>query len=88
MSLLSSPPALALSARELETVDRFVPYLQKDALEYASALRAEGFDPPSVSAILNQAKLRTQALSKFGEAAQKMVLTEAGFEQADRKSVV
>lgn len=87
MSLLSSPPALALSARELETVDRFVPYLQKDALEYASALRAEGFTPPSVSAILNQAKLRTQALSKFGEAAQKMVLTEAGFEQATRASV-
>lgn len=81
------PPALSLSSLEFEAINRFVPYEQPKALDYASSLRREGLEPSSVSTVLNQAKYRTSARAKFGERALSMLFTEAGFEQSTRAAV-
>ena len=58
-----------------------------DVVKLVSHLRAEGFDPALVAAVLTQAKLRRRATAKFGEFAQRMIFTEPGLEQASRLSV-
>ena len=58
-----------------------------DVLKLVSHLRAEGFDPALVAAVLTQAKLRRRAAAKFGEFAGRMLFTEHGLEQASRLSV-
>lgn len=79
--------ALPFTEAELSAMNRFVPYSSQQALEYASALRSEGFAPEAVSNILNQAKLRTAAVQKFGSNAHRMLFTEAGYEQSTRSAV-
>ena len=58
-----------------------------DLVKLVSGLRAEGFDPALVAAVLSQAKLRRRATAKFGEFAERMLFTEPGLEQASRLSV-
>ncbi|KXZ60624.1 Methyltransferase domain protein [Microbacterium laevaniformans] len=52
-----------------------------------SRLRAQGLSPDLVSAAVGQARLRTRARAKFGDFADRMLLTRAGLEQATRLSV-
>ncbi len=58
-----------------------------DVVKLVSHLRAEGFDPTLVAAVLTQAKLRRRGAAKFGEFASRMLFTEPGLEQASRLSV-
>ncbi|MDO4917016.1 MAG: class I SAM-dependent methyltransferase [Rothia sp. (in: high G+C Gram-positive bacteria)] len=81
------PSALPYTEAELSAMNRFVPYNPQQALEYASALRSEGFAPEAVSNILTQARLRTAAVQKFGSNAHRMLFTEAGYEQSTRSAV-
>ena len=55
-----------------------------DVLKLVSALRAEGYDPGLVAAVLSQAKLRRRARKKFGDFTDSMLFTEDGLEQASR----
>lgn len=58
------------------------------SLEHAGArLRAAGVAPESVAALLTQTELRAKARTKFGEAADRLLFTPAGLEQASRASV-
>jgi hypothetical protein len=53
-------------------------------LKLVSALRAKGYDPGLVAAVLSQAKLRRRARKKFGDFTDGMLFTEDGLEQASR----
>lgn len=75
-----TPQALAL-LDELEYDDK------ADVVATVTALRAAGHDAGLVAAVLNQAKLRRRARTKFGEFADRMLFTEDGLEQASRLSV-
>lgn len=50
-------------------------------------LRVEGADPALIAASLTQCRLRSQAVPKFGEMADRMLFTQAGLEQASRLPV-
>ena len=84
---LSPAPAVSATAAEIAAIEEFVPYETASALAAASTLRDRGFTPDQVSWVLNQAKTRTRAAAKFGERAQRMLFTSAGFEQATRTAV-
>lgn len=58
-----------------------------DVLRLVSRLRADGHPPDRVAAVLEQARLRTRAHSKFGEFADRMLFTRDGLEQATRLAV-
>ncbi|MEN9993228.1 MAG: hypothetical protein RLY83_798 [Actinomycetota bacterium] len=58
-----------------------------DVVKTVSRLRAAGHDAGLVATVLTQAKLRTRAVSKFGEFASQMFFTEDGLEQASRLQV-
>jgi hypothetical protein len=75
---LFTPEALALlgSIGDLDA--------KADVLKLVSALRAEGYDPGLVAAVLSQAKLRRRARKKFGDFTDGMLFTEDGLEQASR----
>ena len=75
---LFTPEALALlgSIGDLDA--------KADVLKLVSALRAEGYDPGLVAAVLSQAKLRRRARKKFGDFTDGMRFTEDGLEQASR----
>lgn len=87
MTSFTPAPAHPFSEELLAAVREFTPYTADTALAAASALRSRGFTPEETSAVLTQAKLRTQAANKFGEHAAEMLLTEAGYEQATRAAV-
>ncbi|MFM5905527.1 MAG: THUMP-like domain-containing protein [Micrococcales bacterium] len=55
-----------------------------DLVQLVSRLRAAGHEPALVAAVLTQLKLRHKARAKFGDFAQRMILTEPGLEQASR----
>jgi len=57
------------------------------SIAMVSELRASGFTPEDVSALLSQALLRKKAERKFGNRASDMLFTEAGLEQATRAVV-
>lgn len=59
-----------------------------ESLDRAGArLRAEGVPADEVSAALTQHELRRRARAKFGDAAERMLFTPAGLEQATRAPV-
>ena len=58
-----------------------------DLVKLVTKLRAEGYEPGLVAAVLTQSKLRHRAQAKFGEFADRMLFTEAGLEQASRLRV-
>lgn len=53
----------------------------------SNRLRAEGLSPEIVAALLTQANLRRKAAAKFADAAERMLFTSAGLEQASRFQV-
>lgn len=55
-----------------------------DVVKLVSSLRAEGYHPALVAAVLTQAKLRRRARKKFGDFTDGLLFTEAGLEQASR----
>jgi len=55
-----------------------------DVVKLVSSLRAEGYHPSLVAAVLTQAKLRRRARKKFGDFTDGLLFTEAGLEQASR----
>lgn len=81
------PPTLPFSADDLDVIAHAVPYSSDVALQRATELRGAGYSPEQASALLNQAKFRTQAATKFGSRAQHLLFTEAGLEQATRAPV-
>ncbi len=78
---LLSPEGQALLS-EVGTLDA-----KADVLKLVTKLRAAGHSPLLVAAALTQAKLRRRAQAKFGPFADRMLFTEAGFEQASRLTV-
>ncbi len=75
------------SPLQLELIDSCVPYTADSALTAATRLRKAGIDSADASAMVTQAKLRTQAQAKFGQRALTMLFTEAGYEQSTRLAV-
>ncbi|PWJ26194.1 methyltransferase family protein [Branchiibius hedensis] len=63
------------------------PYDEHAAIALGSRLRADGFDPDLVAAALTQSRLRSRAVAKFGDAAQQMLFTADGVEQATRARI-
>jgi hypothetical protein len=55
-----------------------------DVVKLVSSLRAEGYHPSLVAAVLTQAKLRRRARKKFGDFTDGLLFTEAALEQASR----
>jgi hypothetical protein len=55
-----------------------------DVVRTVSRLRAAGHDGGLVAAVLEQARLRSRARTKFGDFATRMLFTPAGLEQATR----
>ena len=55
-----------------------------DVVKLVSSLRAEGYHPSLVAAVLTQAKLRRRARRKFGDFTDGLLFTEAGLEQSSR----
>lgn len=86
-AVFAPAPPLPFAPALLAEVDAAVPYSPQDALATATALRKKGYGPEETNGILTQARLRTAAVSKFGDQAGQLLLTEAGFEQATRATV-
>jgi cellobiose-specific phosphotransferase system component IIB len=55
-----------------------------DVVKLVSSLRAEGYHPSLVAAVLTQAKLRRRARKKFGDFTDGLLFTEEALEQASR----
>lgn len=55
-----------------------------DVVKLVGSLRAEGYHPALVAAVLSQAKLRRRARKKFGDFTDGLLFTEAALEQASR----
>lgn len=87
MTFFPRAAAQPFSADQLAVLDQLVPYQPADSLQTLSRLRAQGFSAEESSALLTQARLRTQAASKFGQDASRLLFTEAGYEQATRAAV-
>ena len=62
-------------------------YRESEAVTVATRLRADGLDADQAAAVLTQQRLRGRAVEKFGEAAQRMLFTPDGLEQASREEV-
>ena len=76
------------SAEGLRLLDSLPPFdSTADVVRTVSDLRKAGHPAGLVAAVLNQAKLRHKAASKFGPFADRMLFTEAGLEQATRLGV-
>ena len=77
-----------LDPRVLAAVDEESrPETPADVLARSTALRRAGFAPEQAAAVLTQAALRRRARAKFGEFADRMLLTRSGLEQATRLEV-
>ena len=81
------PPELPFTRQALDAADALFPYSQEHSLEQVTRLRAQGFTPDETANILGLVKARTRALSKFGDRARTMFLTEHGAQQATRPVV-
>lgn len=77
-----------LTTEGLGLLDSLPPFDSKaDVVHTVAALRKAGHAPALVAAVLNQSKLRSRAVAKFGPFAARMLFTEAGLEQATRLKV-
>lgn len=79
--LLLTSEALEL----LETLPQFDP--KSNVVQSVAALRKRGVSPELTRVVLRQRRLRSQAVSKFGEFAARMFFTEDGLQQATRLDV-
>ncbi len=59
-------------------------YDPAQTFKLSEQLRREGHSPELVSKVLTQLRLREKAKAKFGSEAQRMLLTDAGLQQASR----
>ncbi len=76
------------STAGLRLLDSLPPFdSTADIVRTVSDLRKAGHSAGLVAAVLNQAKLRHRATTKFGSFADRMLFTEAGLEQATRLGV-
>ena len=78
---------LAVSPECRALTDAIGDYRAEAALSVGQNLRADGAAPELVAAALTQARLRSDARSKFGEFARGMAFHQAGLEQATRLAV-
>lgn len=78
---------LAVSADCRALTDAIGEYSAKTALGVGQRLRAEGVPPALVAAALTQARLRSDAVAKFGDFAAGMAFSQEGLEQATRLAV-
>src|SRR6187402_1771788 len=78
---------LAVSPACRALTDAIGEYDPKGALRVGQSLRADGAAPELVAAAMTQARLRHDAVAKFGEFAAGMAFSQAGLEQATRLSV-
>ncbi len=62
-------------------------YRESEAVTVATRLRADGLGADRAAAVLTQQRLRGRAEEKFGSAAQGMLFTPDGLEQATREEV-
>lgn len=77
-----------LTPEAMRVLDGLGPIASTDAAAAAvQRLRREGLAPELTAAVVTQARLRTRAAAKFGEFAQRMLLTDAGLQQATRLGV-
>jgi len=77
-----------LSIDGMRLLDSLPPYESSaDVVRMVSELRKQGHPAGLVAAVLNQLKLRSRAVAKFGPFAQQMLFTENGLEQATRLRV-
>ncbi len=63
------------------------PYREKDAGQLSRMLRDQGVAPDLVASALTQQRLRLKAREKFGGRAGRMLLTDAGLQQASRRVI-
>lgn len=80
VTALLSPEGRAL-------LDSLPPYRDDDALALTGRLRRKGHAPELVAVVLTQARLRQRARAKFGDLAETLFFTQAGYEQSSRWSV-
>lgn len=80
MTLLFQPSTLKL-------IDEVYSDNSADLVAQVSALRAAGHSTELVHQVLEQVRLRRKAQTKFGPWAERMLLSEAGLEQASRLAV-
>ncbi len=73
-----------LSAEGRSLLDALPPYDEGAVLPLGEELRAAGYDPGLVAAVLTQSRLRARARRKLGEFADGMLFTPDGLEQATR----
>ena len=86
--MLMSELTALLTAEGLRLLDSLPPITTTDDVaREVTRLRAAGHSPDLVSAVVGQARLRTRAVSKFGDFAGRMLFTQAGLEQATRLPV-
>ena len=77
-----------LTTEGLRLLDSLPPFdSNADVVRTVASLRKAGHSPALVAAVLNQSKLRSRAMPKFGPFAERMLFTEAGLEQATRLKV-
>lgn len=77
-----------LTPEGLRLLDEVGPLEAKsDVVRLVSRLRAAGHPPARVAAVVEQARLRTRARSKFGDFTDRLLFTADGLEQATRLRV-
>ncbi len=82
-----SPLQPLLTPEGWELLNSLPPYTEAGSFALNQRLRKEGHSPELVAAALTQASLRAEARPKFGDFAQKMLLTRDGLQQATRLHV-
>ncbi|GAB3841475.1 THUMP-like domain-containing protein [Nesterenkonia populi] len=85
MSFTALKPVLTPEGWEL--LNSLPPYDAAASAELNKRLRREGWDPEITAAALTQSQLRAEARRKFGEFADRMLLTREGLQQSTRLPV-
>ncbi len=78
------PPDPLLTEVGQDLLASLGPYREQDTERLSRSLRAKGHDPDLVASALTQQRLRLKAQQKLGERAARMLLTDAGLQQATR----
>ncbi len=83
-----SDAELLFTSEALTLLESLPPFdAKKNVVQSVSALRDRGVSPEMTRVVLRQRRLRSQAVSKFGNFAARMFFTEDGLQQATRLDV-